>query len=44
MSNDQDQTPMGGSDKNDRNKRKTRNESSNNDKGYNKSNNRYGGG
>ena len=42
MSNDQAQTPIGGLDENDKNKRKAKNESNKNGKGYNKSNNRYG--
>ena len=43
MSNNQSQTPTGVLDKNDRNKIKTKNENSNNNKGYNKSNKIYGG-
>ena len=42
MINDQYQTPTKGLDKNDQNKSKIKNENNNNDKCYNKSNNRYG--
>ena len=42
MRNDQAQTPKEGLDKNEQNKRKTKNENNSNDKGYNKSNNSYG--
>ena len=42
MSNDQAQTPAGGSNGNDQNKSKTKNENNKNHKSYNKSNNIYG--